>query len=947
VRFRNALVTLVVPALLVTGATFAAVEISIPDEKQDDLDLYFPREPGTTWTYKVTTDGEDSGLKTSQVIEKGPLFAQELGSGLGDDPLVQAVTLEHRWEDLFGRPFRDAAYITRRGDSLVSVGDRTHGDDLQLTEPPAIILKLPLKIGTSWTFEGTERGLELEAETEIVSRGPQTVGNMDFDDCFVTETVSNWVDGNGQQQSVTIETSLCRGVGIVRTVEDSRSLDSRLEQELVSFVAPGDRIAAGTAPEPTDPSLGQDPLRSSARADETGSLDPDRLSWSFTDQDYSDFPMVTAGDVVVVSNSLGWISAWDRTTGDELWSLRVSPPLVAAPAIARGTVFLSDADKSLMAVDAMTGATLWWEQLPDIATVPAVAAGDVVVATAQDGTARAFDILSGDQQWSASLPDFPSYPGHPAGNAVVYPVNDELIALSAADGSELWTAGFDDLVNAPIATDGEIAVVGDEASAVTAIDLTDGSELWERVLTGYRLVYSAPALGSNEVIFVTEGSGGEDLITAVSRDEGEVLWEMDLPADVKQPPLIVGDETAVITDDAELLQLSLDDGSISARSALRSLTGQTGGSVPQPPVIAGNDLIVAVRGGLDYEVTTYHGFDLSGEVAAAPRLEAKLAPSAESPRGGIVPRGDSLLVGTFSAGILALTPGALPETLIPLDEPPLSVVGSTLGLLVGGAEGVTSFDADDGSKVWEAPVPPASGSRPTAASDLIAIVTDGGAAALDPASGELLWDRQLAGVGVQPPTVYDGDVFVVKGGLQRLDGRSGETEWLDPGMEGFNPVAFAGGVGLVHAYDLPNNEVGLFAFDPTDGSILWKRPNIGISLLAGIGAGDGIFVASDDRGLVTAYDASSGDELWSVQLRTPIDGTPFVSEGIVGIVEKGRSENFRATAYRVRYHDLTTGRFLGSVEPLGSSFTLGVTNAGNGNLFVPESRGILSLRMVR
>jgi MYXO-CTERM domain-containing protein len=174
----------------------------------------------------------------------------------------------------------------------------------------------------------------------------------------------------------------------------------------------------------------------------------------------------------VFNRAFGGVSAWDRATGGKLW--RFEGPLTtainASPIVAGGLVYVVNGMDDVFALDATSGALHWQIRL--------------------DPTG--FD-------WGNATVGAPAV----ANNVLVVPtLYRDLVALDATTGFELWRfAGMPGLVRAthyrgareagfessPVIT-GDIVWAADTAGVLSALDLHNGSLLWQTDL-------GTPALG--------------------------------------------------------------------------------------------------------------------------------------------------------------------------------------------------------------------------------------------------------------------------------------------------------------------------------------------------------------------------------------------------------------------------------------------------------------------
>lgn len=189
-----------------------------------------------------------------------------------------------------------------------------------------------------------------------------------------------------------------------------------------------------------------------------------------------------------------------------------------------------------------------------------------------------------------------------------------------------------------------------------------------------------------------------------------------------------------------------------------------------------------------------------------------------------------------------------------------------------------------------------------------------------------------------PLVLPEGDIVYGGGGLARYDGATGEVEWQDPEAHLFGSAAYAGGV-LYAASLSPTDRTGaVSAYDAGTGERLWSRPAADPPLYVGTAVADGVVIAVDSQ-VATAYDARTGDPLWSVTMARDPAGTPVIVDGHVHLVEGGNGHDLDDDGYRISVHDLRTGRFLTAWEPDATPIAQ-VPNVGpapGGRLLVPTS----------
>lgn len=326
------------------------------------------------------------------------------------------------------------------------------------------------------------------------------------------------------------------------------------------------------------------------------------------------------------------------------------------------------------------------------------------------------------------------------------------------------------------------------------------------------------------------------------------------------------------------------------------------------PAVA--DGVVYVGGGNPY------GADDSGTLLALGADDGSPRWQTETPGpvyGAPAVVGDLVVVGT--------TDGTLREV-----DDPATLPGSALGL-----------SADDGEILWSADIgAPVLGAPAVHRGTAYLTTADGGVHAFDPETGKRRWSRSLAASAVASPAVGDGAVYVgtLDGRLLALEPTDGATTWTYEvdgqvryaptlageviyavvtrygvsggsslhaiGVDGSRrwhrdyDVSFASSVTAGSAGLAASVGINTWGLDPADGRIRWR----GLSGDAGSSGGapaiaDGVVYAGVGRtngGLLRAYDAASGERLWTLDGRfagvapAVLDGTLYATRGFGEVV---------------------------------------------------------------
>jgi outer membrane protein assembly factor BamB len=141
------------------------------------------------------------------------------------------------------------------------------------------------------------------------------------------------------------------------------------------------------------------------------------------------------------------------------------------------------------------------------------------------------------------------------------------VALSAADGSELWRTptgqGVGDIPRGPAAGGGVVVRIGDAQTGVVGIDALSGAERW-------RAESAVQVLGQSETVAVVAradpSTGAPSGVVALDRVTGEEVWKSSVRfqdssgVGVERGPAAVWEDTIALPTDRTLTALDMASG---------------------------------------------------------------------------------------------------------------------------------------------------------------------------------------------------------------------------------------------------------------------------------------------------------------------------------------------------------------------------------------------------
>lgn len=316
------------------------------------------------------------------------------------------------------------------------------------------------------------------------------------------------------------------------------------------------------------------------------------------------FPLTVSvnGAAVAVASGDGSVAQIDAASGRELWRASAGAALSAGVGSDGRLVSVITRNNEILTF-AGGAAPVWRQKLTAQAfTAPLVAGGRVFVMAA-DRSVSAYDGQSGRRLWNQPRPGEAlvlrqSGVMLAVGDTLVVGLAGRLVGLNPANGSVRWEAaiatprGTND-VERLVDLVGSVSRVGNSVCArafqarVGCVDAERGTVQWTKPASGAEGLH-----GDERLVFGTESDGK---VMAWRRDNGERAWSSErLQFRSLTAPLALG-RSVVVGDSTGLVHLlSREDG-----SPLNRLTTD-GTAIAAAPVLAGNTLVVATRGGAVY-----------------------------------------------------------------------------------------------------------------------------------------------------------------------------------------------------------------------------------------------------------------------------------------------------------------------------------------------------------
>jgi outer membrane protein assembly factor BamB len=290
-------------------------------------------------------------------------------------------------------------------------------------------------------------------------------------------------------------------------------------------------------------------------------------------------PPIASGGRLFVMDGGATVSAHDGRTGAPIWRVNIMPKSKrdheawgGGLAYADGKIYASSGFREVVQIDAKTGA-LGWRTRTDapVHAAPTVSDGRVFVVDVNDEL-LALNATDGLQVWTYQALTEParilaaSSPAIENDTLVTSFASGELVALRAANGNELWNASLSrasrtnalseirDIAGRPVIYKTDVFAVS-HADYFAAVDIRTGSVRWTLPVSAITTPWAA-----GDVVYVVDQSGQ---VICVSRDSGQVYWIRDLNAGLRKKkraywssPLLAGNRLITLSTKGEALALN-------------------------------------------------------------------------------------------------------------------------------------------------------------------------------------------------------------------------------------------------------------------------------------------------------------------------------------------------------------------------------------------------------
>ena len=312
------------------------------------------------------------------------------------------------------------------------------------------------------------------------------------------------------------------------------------------------------------------------------------------------FTPAVSGDSIYVADADGTLVRLNAATGKEIWRIRTGTDLTAGVGADGDVVVVGGVKGQILAYDS-NGKQLWKAQASSEVLSSPEAGSGVVVVRSVDNMITGFDAKTGAKKWNVARTTpaltLRNAPGMVINgqNAYIAQPGGKLLALNLAGGLQRFEVvvgeprgateleRVTDIAGTPVIYEKDVCAVSYQGR-VACFDAATGAPHWSKATSSDKGVAV-----DQRFVFVSDDKGE---VGAYSRENGANAWKNDkLSYRVLSTPVSYGRAVAVGDYQGYIHFLSREDGSFIGRVAT------DGSAINADPVIAGTNLIFQTQSG--------------------------------------------------------------------------------------------------------------------------------------------------------------------------------------------------------------------------------------------------------------------------------------------------------------------------------------------------------------
>jgi len=275
--------------------------------------------------------------------------------------------------------------------------------------------------------------------------------------------------------------------------------------------------------------------------------------WAFQDNSDIGSGVDISGNLVIASNSNGFIYALNKSTGKKVWSYKTGGKIYAIPAISNNLVVTGSTDNTIYCLNLLTGKLVWkfTTQKPIVAN--ALIKNGTVYIGASDNHFRAIILANGKLKW-----DFDSVQGFVVTKPLFY--NNKIYfgswgtmfyALDATSGALVWKWNngsanrmFSPAACYPVATKGKIFIVAPDRY-MTVFDAEKGNVIWRKQDPKNR-VRESMALSADSTLVYAKTMDGDVIGVSTEAPEMQIDWKANTGLNYEIAPTAMVEYSSVV-----------------------------------------------------------------------------------------------------------------------------------------------------------------------------------------------------------------------------------------------------------------------------------------------------------------------------------------------------------------------------------------------------------------
>lgn len=285
--------------------------------------------------------------------------------------------------------------------------------------------------------------------------------------------------------------------------------------------------------------------------------------------------MAAANGRVFAATSYGELVALNEADGAVVWRQRLEAPVVGAPSVDGGTVYVGGRDGSAWAISASDGKIVW--QVPGTkgsagmlgSASPAVGDRAVVFPTNSGELTAVLRIGGGQKVWTAFAagkrlgrayaiaPDVTGDPVIAGGTVYAGTAAGRTVAISAGSGQQIWAAG-EGAMGPMVVTGGSLFLVNDEARLVR-LDAATGEVIWSVEMPYFAAdkvkkrkdIYAhyGPVLAGGRLVVASS----DGLIRFFNPTDGSLVYSTEIKGGAAAQPAVAGGTLFVVSGNGQLI----------------------------------------------------------------------------------------------------------------------------------------------------------------------------------------------------------------------------------------------------------------------------------------------------------------------------------------------------------------------------------------------------------